>query len=132
MRLRMCQETRRPYRKAFNGSVLLYALHFGNYLPSPIMFHIWREGWAFLLWYVQSVLLPIAFIFSVQEKTSIKLLCGGATHVPESVVLWFVGAVGIELKATLKLRQVIDSTKREKRYKHAIRPTEVHAGYTST
>jgi hypothetical protein len=60
MRLRMCQETRCLYRKAFNGSVLLYALHFGNYLLSLIMFHIWREGWAFLLWYVQTVLRPSA------------------------------------------------------------------------
>jgi hypothetical protein len=80
------------------------------------MFHIWREGWAVLLWYVQSVLLPIVLIFSVQEnqsglkseyKTSIKLLCGGATHVPESVVLWLVGAVGIELRATLKFHKLL-------------------------
>jgi hypothetical protein len=71
MRLRMCQETRCPYRKAFNGSVLLYALHFGNYLPSLIMFHIWREGWAFLLWYVQTVLPPIVLIFvSVSRRPS--------------------------------------------------------------
>jgi len=35
-------------------------------------------------------------------------------------------------KSGVENSQVIDSIKRVKRYKHTIRPTEVHAGYTST